>query len=71
MSFIAITYLKVNRFGRPFCIIVTGMQQGSKIRGAGSIGGDNVTPLVEIGLTGPPKSGGRLPPLPPTLLHAC
>ena len=42
-----------------------GMQQGSKIRG------DNVSPLVEIGLTDPPKSGGTASPLPPTLLHAC
>ena len=36
------------------------------------LGGDNVPPLVEIGLTDPPKSGGAAaPPLPPTLLHAC
>ena len=35
------------------------------------LGGDNVSPLVEIGLTDPPKSGGGgWPPLPPTLLHA-
>ena len=50
-----------------------GMQQGSKIRGGGQVvlGGDNVSPLVEIGLTDPPKSGGAAAPLPPTLLHAC
>ena len=35
------------------------------------LGGDNVPPLVEIGLTDPPKSGGHVPPWPPTLLHAC
>ena len=36
------------------------------------LGGDNVPPLVEIGLTDPPKSGRtRAPPRPPTLLHAC
>ena len=34
------------------------------------LGGDNVPPLVEIGLTDPPKSGGaRAPPAPP--LVAC
>ena len=37
------------------------------------LGGNNVSPLVDIGLTDPLKSGGggRLPPLPPSLLHAC
>ena len=34
------------------------------------LGGDNVSPLVEIGLTDPPKSGGAAaPPAPP--LVAC
>ena len=34
------------------------------------MGGDNVPPLVEIGLTDPPKSGGAYaPPAPP--LGAC
>ena len=49
-------------------VYVPGVQQGSKM------GGDNVPPLVEIGLTDPPKSvggGARAPPRPPTLLHAC
>ena len=30
------------------------------------LGGDNVPPLVEIGLTDLPKSGGHGPPGPPT-----
>ena len=30
-----------------------------------------MSPLVEIGLTDPPKSGGAAALLPPTLLHAC
>ena len=60
-------------FECPGTIKYSGMQQGSKIRGGGQVvlGGDNVSPLVEIGLTDPPKSGGgAAAPLPPTLLHA-
>ena len=39
------------------------MQQGSKIRGGLVVlGGDNVSPLVEIGLTDLPKTG-EAPPL--------
>ena len=35
------------------------------------LGGDNVPPLVEIGLTDLPKTGGAYaPPLPPPLKHA-
>ena len=48
--------------------ILAGMQQGSKIWGGHIVlGGDNVLPLVEIGLTDLPKSGGggaRAPPAP-------
>ena len=47
------------------------MQQGSKIRGGQVVlGGDNVSPLVEIGLTDPPKSGGAAAP-PASDLAAC
>ena len=47
------------------------MQQGSKIRGGQVVlGGDNVSPLVEIGLTDPPKSGGTAAP-PASHLAAC
>ena len=35
------------------------------------LGGDNVPPLVEIGLTDLPKSGGHVPPRPPRLRRAC
>ena len=34
------------------------------------LGGDNVSPLVEIGLTDPPKSGGAAAP-PASPLVAC
>ena len=34
------------------------------------LGGDNVSPLVEIGLTDPPKSGGAYAPPAPRLRHA-
>ncbi len=52
----------------------TGYRHAARVKNPGGqvvLGGDNV---VEIGLTDPPKSGGgaaALPPLPPTLLHAC
>ena len=35
------------------------------------LGGDNVPPLVEIGLTDLSKSGGHVPPRPPRLRQAC
>ena len=35
------------------------------------LGGDNVPPLVEIGLTDLPKTGGLKPPQPPRLQQAC
>ena len=35
------------------------------------LGGDNVSPLVEIGLTDPPKSGGAAAPPPASHLAAC
>ena len=53
-----------------FCDL-TGMQQGLKIRGGQVVlGGDNVSPLVEIGLIDPPKSGGAAAP-PASHLAAC
>ena len=40
--------------------------------GRAVLGGDNVPPLVEIGLTDLPKTGGGVrPPCPPRLRHAC
>ena len=36
-----------------------------------SVGGHNVSPLVEIGLTDLPKTGGDRPPRPPRLRQAC
>ena len=57
-----------------FDLSTPGMQQGSKIREEGQVvlGGDNVSPLVEIGLTDPPKSGGgRLPSTPQPCLPPC
>ena len=35
------------------------------------LGGDNLPPLVEIGLTDLPKSGGARAPRPPRLRRAC
>ena len=40
-------------------------------RGQVVLGGDNVSPLVEMGLIDPPKSGGAAAPLPLPLVHPC
>ena len=45
-----------------FIYILAGPSQGLKIGGHIVLGGDNVTPLVEIGLTDLPKSGGARAP---------
>ena len=52
---------------------MSGPSQGLKIREGGGhvvLCGDNVPPLVEIGLADLPKSGGP-PPRPPRLRRAC
>ena len=45
-----------------YIVIKAGPSQGLKFRGLVVLGGDNVSPLVEIGLTDLPKSGGAAAP---------
>ena len=51
--------------------IIRHVAKSKNLGGQVVMGGDNVPPLVEIGLTDPPKSGGVRPPCPPleTCLH--
>ena len=56
-----------------FCDLRMHHRDAPRVKNPGGqvvLGGDNVSPLVEIGLTDPPKSGGRLPP-PASHLAAC
>ena len=51
----------------------SGLRHAARVKNPGGqvvLGGDNVSPLVEIGLTDPPKSGGAAAP-PASHLVAC
>ena len=50
---------------------IHGFSKGQKSGGAGSTVVGIISPLVEIGLTDLPKSGGAAAPLPSPLLHPC
>jgi hypothetical protein len=54
-----------------FCSMSRHVPKSKNLGGQVVMGGDNVPPLVEIGLTDPPKTGGVYAPLPPPLKHAC
>ena len=53
--------------------MITIYRHATRVKNPGGqvvLGGDNVSPLVEIGLTDPPKSGGAAAP-PASPLVAC
>ena len=52
-------------------IVVRAVARSKNPGGHIVLGGDNVPPLVEIGLTDLPKSGGARAPRPPRLRQAC
>ena len=54
-----------------YIVIKAGPSQGLKFRGLVVLGGDNVSPLVEIGLGDQPNIGGAKAPPPPTLRRPC
>ena len=54
-------------------MLVLSSRHATRVKNPGGqvvLGGDNVSPLVEIGLTDPPKSGGAAAP-PASHLVAC
>ena len=56
------------------CLVKQLHRHAARVKNPGGgqvvLGGDNVSPLVEIGLTDPPKSGGAAAP-PASHLVAC
>ena len=55
-----------NRFNST---IISGVSGFLRVGGQVVMGGDNVSPLVEIGLTDLPKSGGEIAPTAPLHLR--
>ena len=57
---------------RGFEICIRALARSENLGGHVVLGGNNLPPLVEIGLSDPSKTGGaRAPPAPPRLRQAC
>ena len=66
-------YLKLNIIIVTYMICTYVIRHAARVKNPGGqvvLGWDNVSPLVEIGLTDPPKSGGAAAP-PASHLAAC